>query len=200
MKEVFNTASKIIVTCNRRLSPYLQEEVKALGFEIKRAFNTGVELHASVNECIKLNLNLRTASQVLYELKSFRARDPKELYDELVNIEWEQYIPFDGYFTVTSTVHNEHITTPLFANVKVKDAIVDRIKQVKGVRPDSGPDMHKTVVHLHWMEERAEIFLDTSGETLAKHGYRKHPGKAPMLEALATSTIMATQWDGKSPL
>ncbi len=199
MKEVFNTASKIIVTCNRRLSPYLQEEVKALGFEIKRAFNTGVELHASVNECIKLNLNLRTASQVLYELKSFRARDPKELYDELVNIEWEQYIPFDGYFTVTSTVHNEHITTPLFANVKVKDAIVDRIKQVKGVRPDSGPDMHKTVVHLHWMEERAEIFLDTSGETLAKHGYRKHPGKAPMLEALATSTIMATQWDGKSP-
>lgn len=199
MKEVFNTASKVIVTCNRRLSPYLQEEVVALGFEIKRAFNTGVELHASINECIKLNLNLRTASQVLYEVGAFKASDPKELYDALVKIQWENYIPFDGYFTVTSTVHNEHITTPLFANVKVKDAIVDRIKEVKGVRPDSGPDMHKTVIHLHWMEERAEIFLDTSGETLAKHGYRKHPGKAPMLEALATSTIMATQWDCKSP-
>jgi len=199
MKEVFNTASKVIVTCNRRLSPYLQEEVAALGFEIKRAFNTGVELYASINECVKLNLNLRTASQVLYQVGAFRAKDPKELYEGLVKIEWENAIPFDGYFTVTSTVHNEHITTPLFANVKVKDAIVDRIKQVKGVRPDSGPDMHKTVVHLHWMEERAEIFLDTSGETLAKHGYRKHPGKAPMLEALATSTIMATQWDGKSP-
>lgn len=199
MKEVFNTASKVIVTCNRRLSPYLQEEISALGYTIKRTFNTGVELHASINECIKLNLNLRTASQVLYEIGSFKAKDPKELYENLVQIEWEKVIPFDGYFTVTSTVHNEYITTPLFANVKVKDAIVDRIKEVKGVRPDSGPDMHKTVVHLHWMEDRAEIFLDTSGETLAKHNYRKHPGKAPMLEALASSTIMATQWDGKSP-
>lgn len=199
MKEVFNTASKVIVTCNRRLSPYLQEEVVALGFEIKRAFNTGVELYATINECIKLNLNLRTASQVLYEVGAFRAHDPKELYDGLVTIEWEKVINFDGYFSVTSTVHNEHITTPLFANVKVKDAIVDRIKAKKTIRPDSGPDLSKAVVHLHWMEERAEIFLDTSGETLAKHGYRKHPGKAPMLEALATSTILATQWDGKSP-
>ena len=199
MKEVFNTANKVIVTCNKRLSPYLQEEVTALGFEIKRAFNTGVELHASVNECIKLNLHLRTASQVLYELASFRARDAKELYSHLIKIEWENIIPFDGYFSVTSNVHNETITTPLFANVKVKDAIVDRIKDKKGVRPNSGPDLSKAVIHLHWMEERAEIFLDTSGETLAKHGYRKHPGKAPMLEALASSTIMATQWDGKSP-
>lgn len=199
MKEVFNTASKVIITCNKRLSPYLQEEVTALGYEIKRAFNTGVELHASINECIRLNLNLRTASQVLYELGSFRANDPKELYDALLKIEWENIIPFDGYFTVTSNVHNDTITTPLFANVKVKDAIVDRIKDKKGVRPDTGPDAHKCVIHLHWMEDRAEIFLDTSGETLAKHGYRKHPGKAPMLEALATSTIMATKWDGKSP-
>jgi putative N6-adenine-specific DNA methylase len=199
MKEVFNTASKVIITCNKRLSPFLQEEIKELGFEIKRAFNTGVELHASINDCIRLNLNLRTASQVLYEISSFRANDPKELYDALVKIEWETLIPFDGYFTVTSNVHNETITTPLFANVKVKDAIVDRIKEKKGVRPDTGPDAHKSVIHLHWMEDRAEIFLDTSGETLAKHGYRKHPGKAPMLEALATSTIMATKWDGKSP-
>lgn len=198
MKEVFNTQSKVIVTCNRRLSPYLQEEVIALGFEIKRAFNTGVELFASINECIKLNLNLRTASQVLYEVGAFRANDPKELYDGLVKIEWEKVIPFDGYFSVTSTVHNEHITTPLFANVKVKDAIVDRIKEKKTIRPNSGPDYSKVVVHLHWMEDRAEIFLDTSGETLAKHGYRKLPGKAPMLEALATSTILATKWDGKS--
>ena len=199
MKEVFNKASKVIITCNKRLSPFLQEEITELGYEIKRVFNTGVELQASINECIRLNLNLRSASQVLYELGSFRARDAKELYNALVKIEWENIIPFDGYFSVTSNVHNETITTPLFANVKVKDAIVDRIKDKKGVRPDTGPDLSKAVIHLHWMEERAEIFLDTSGETLAKHGYRKHPGKAPMLEALATSTILATKWDGKTP-
>ncbi len=199
MMEVFNTPNKVIITCNRRLSPYLEQEVKDLGFSIVRAFNTGVEIKASVNECVRLNLNLRVASQVLYEIKSFRAANPAELYDQLVTIAWEEIIPFDGYFSVTSTVHNETITTPLFANVKVKDAIVDRIKEKKGLRPNTGPELNKAVVHLHWMEERAEIFIDTSGETLAKHGYRKHPGKAPMLEALATSTILATNWDRKSP-
>lgn len=199
MMEVFNTPAKIIITCNRRLSPYLQEEVEELGFKVVRPFNTGVEIKASINECIKLNLNLRAASQVLYQLRSFKANNPKELYDELVKIAWEEILPFDGYFTVTSHVHNETVTTPLFANVKVKDAIVDRIKDKKGMRPNSGPGLDKAVIHLHWMEERAEIFIDTSGETLAKHAYRKIPGKAPMLEALAYSTIAATKWDGKSP-
>src|SRR5690606_25294866 len=199
MKEVFNTPGKVIVTCNRRLSPYLEQEVRQLGFTPVRVFNTGLELKCTVNECIRLNLHLRIASQVLYEIHSFRARDAQELYRELVKIPWEEIIPFDGYFSVTSNVHNETITTPLFANVKVKDAIVDRIKEVKGVRPNSGPDLTKAVIHLHWIDDRAEIFIDTSGETLAKHGYRKHPGKAPMLEALATATILATNWDGKSP-
>lgn len=199
MMEVFNTPNKVIITCNRRLSSYLAQEVEALGFDIVRAFNTGIEVNASINECIRLNLNLRIASQVLYEVKSFRARNADELYKALVTIAWEELLPFDGYFSVTSNVHNETITTPLFANVKVKDAIVDRIKDKKGVRPNTGPELNQAVIHLHWIEDRAEIFLDTSGETLAKHGYRKHPGKAPMLEALATATIMATQWDGQSP-
>ena len=195
---VFQTESKIIITCNKRLSPYLQQEVEDLGFAPTRVFQTGVELQGTVTETINLNLNLRCASQILYSLKSFTANNPQELYEELVKIEWETLIDFSGYFSVTSNVNNEHILTPLFANVKVKDAIVDRIKSVKGIRPNSGPEVNKTVVHLYWQDDRAEIFLDTSGETLAKHSYRKIPGKAPMLEALATSTIIATHWDRKS--
>ncbi|MEJ6981117.1 class I SAM-dependent RNA methyltransferase [Pedobacter sp. P351] len=197
--QVFNTNSRIIVTCNNRLSPYLVTEIEQLGFTIVRSFNTGVELEGTVNDCIALNLNLRCASQVLYSLASFEAPTPTHLYNELVQIAWEDYIDITGYFSVTSVVNNEHITTPLFANVKVKDAIVDRIKEKKGLRPNSGPEHNKTVVNLYWQEDKAEIFLDTSGETLSKHGYRKIPGKAPMLEALATSTIMATKWDRKSP-
>lgn len=196
--EVFHTESKIIITCNKRLSPYLQQEVEELGFKPVRVFQTGVELLGTVTDTIALNLNLRCASQILYSLKSFTAADPQTLYEHLVKIEWEKLIDFTGYFSVTSNVNNEHILTPLFANVKVKDAIVDRIKSVKSIRPNSGPDANKTVVHLYWQDDRAEIFLDTSGETLAKHSYRKLPGKAPMLEALAASTIMATRWDRKS--
>ena len=198
MMEVFNTPNKVIITCNKRLSPYLQQEVKELGFDIVRAFPTGVELKVSVNDTIKLNLNLRTASQILYSLKEFSANNPTELYEELSTIAWEELIQFDGYFSVSSNVDNETISTPLFANVKVKDAIVDRIKDKKGMRPNSGPENNKAVVHLYWKDDRAEIFIDTSGETLAKHGYRKIPGKAPMLEALAASTIIASKWDGES--
>src|SRR5471030_764594 len=196
--QVFHTESKIIITCNKRLSPYLQKEVESLGFKPTRVFQTGVELLGTVTDCIALNLNLRCASQVLYLIKSFKAADPQELYENVVQIEWEKLIDFAGYFSVSSTVNNEHIRTPLYANVKVKDAIADRIKSIKGLRPNSGADANKTVIHLYWQDSEADIFLDTSGETLAKHSYRKIPGKAPMLEALATSTIMATHWDKKS--
>jgi putative N6-adenine-specific DNA methylase len=197
--QVFHKNSKIIVTCSKRLSPYLQQEIHDLGFKIVRDFSTGVELEGSLTDCISLNLNLRCASQVLYLLKSFTAENPARLYKELMNIEWEDLIDFSGYVSVTSNVDNETITTPLFANLKVKDAIADRIKEKKGMRPDSGPELNKTVIHLYWKDDIAEVFIDTSGETLAKHGYRKLPGKAPMIEALATGTIMATNWDRESP-
>ncbi|MDO8993617.1 class I SAM-dependent RNA methyltransferase [Daejeonella sp.] len=197
--QVFHTISKIIITCNNRLAPYLKQEVEALGYEIKRAFSTGLELEGTINDCIPLNLNLRCASQVLYSIKAFTAENPARLYKELLEISWEELIDFTGYFSVSSTVDNETITTPLFANLKVKDAIVDRIKEKKEIRPNTGPETNKAVIHLYWKENDAEIFIDTSGETLAKHGYRKIPGKAPMLEALAAGTIIATGWDRKSP-
>ncbi|MBY0244844.1 MAG: class I SAM-dependent RNA methyltransferase [Sphingobacteriaceae bacterium] len=197
--QVFHNKSRVIITSNKRLSPYLQEEVTALGYTIVRSFQTGVELNITLSECIKLNLNLRCASQILYALKSFKANTPDELYNELVGMEWEELIDFSGYFSVTSNVDNPTISTPLFANLKVKDAIVDRIKDKKGIRPNSGSDVNKAVVHLYWKDSEADIFIDTSGETLAKHGYRKIPGKAPMLEALASGVIYATKWDRKSP-
>src|SRR5690554_1012969 len=197
--QVFNNTSKVIITCNSRLSPYLQKEVQDLGFVPKRVFSTGVELEASVNDCIKLNLNLRCASQILYSIKSFNARNADDVYREVAALPWEDLIDFNGYVSINSNVNNESITTPLFANLKVKDAIADRIKARKGLRPNSGPDLSQTVIHLYWQENQAEVYIDTSGETLAKHGYRKHPGKAPMLEALAAGVIYATEWDMKSP-
>lgn len=198
MYQVFNNSAKVIITCNKRLSVYLQKEVEVLGFKPERVFSTGIELNATLNQCIKLNLNLRCASQILYRIKEFKADDANQMYNEVLSIEWEKLIDFSGYFSVTSNVDNSTITTPLFANLKVKDAIADRIKSVHNLRPNSGSDYSKTVVHLYWKDDNAEIYLDTSGETLAKHSYRKIPGKAPMLEALASGTIFATGWDKKS--
>ncbi|MEO6914466.1 MAG: class I SAM-dependent RNA methyltransferase [Chitinophagaceae bacterium] len=195
----FTEKSRVIVTCNNRLSPWLQKETELLGYHLVRNFATGIELFENVFDCIRLNMKLRCASQILYSLKTFRADGPSDIYDELMDIPWEELISADEYFSVTSQVDHPSITTPLYANVKVKDAIVDRIRNKEGRRPDSGPSAERIVVHLFWKEQQAEIFLDTSGETLAKHGYRKIPGKAPMLEALASATILASAWNGRSP-
>lgn len=195
----FSTSAKIVITCNKRLAPYLTEEVKELGFTVQRSFSTGLETQGTMEDCIRLNLNLRCASQVLYSLKEFRAEKPDDVYMKLVAMPWELIIARDGYLTVTSTVDHFTVNNNLFVNVKVKDAIVDRIRRQTEVRPNSGPDLDKTVVHLYWREEVAEVFIDTSGPTLAKHGYRKIPGLAPMLEALACAAVMATKWDKKSP-
>lgn len=199
MVDIFTSYSRIIVTCSNRLAPYLEKELVELNYKPVRTFQTGVELQGSVNDCIALNLNLRCASQVLYSLREMRVRDPDELYRQLSLISWETLIPSDGYLSVTSNVRTPSVNNELFVNVKVKDAIVDRIRDKTGKRPDSGAELKGVVIHLYWKDEQAEIFVDTSGETLAKHGYRKIPGKAPMLESLAAATIRATTWDGRTP-
>jgi 23S rRNA G2445 N2-methylase RlmL len=197
--QIFDLNSRIIITCSNRLSPYLEKEVMELGFKPERVFKTGVELKGTLADCIKLNLNLRCASQVLFSLKEFIAPNADELYKVLIDFEWEDVLAKDGYFSITSNVDNETINNQLYANVKVKDAIVDRFRNKTGERPDSGPELNKTVIHLYWKENIAELFIDTSGETLSKHGYRKIPGKAPMLESLAAATLLATRWNRQSP-
>ena len=195
---LFTSKSTIIITCPKRLVPFLEEEVKALEFQIEEIFITGVRLKSTINDCIKLNLNLRCASQVLYSLKKFEAADADAIYSNLVAYPWENILPEPGYFSVTSNVSNPTINNSLFANLRVKDAIVDRLREKRGVRPSTGSELTGAVINLFWKNDRAEIFIDTSGDSLGRHGYRKIPGQAPMLEALAAATIYATRWDRRS--
>jgi putative N6-adenine-specific DNA methylase len=195
----FNQKGKVFITCKDRSVSYLEQEVRELGFVPKQVTRTGIELTASLEDCMDLNLHLRTASHVLYELKSFYLRNADDIYRRFKAIPWEEYLDVDGYFSVNSVAENESITTPLIVNVKVKDAIVDRFRELKGRRPDSGSDFDGLVIQVYWKETQATVYLNTSGETLAKHGYRKIPGKAPMMEALAAATIYATEWNTRVP-
>ena len=196
---LYTTNSVIIITCSKRLAPYLELEVKELGFTIDETFITGVQLKGTINDCIKLNLNLHCASQVLYSLKQFEADNADGIYKHLADYPWENILPDPGYFSITSNVNNPTINNSMFANLRVKDAIVDRLREKRGTRPSTGSELTGAVIHLFWKNERAEIFIDTSGDSLGRHGYRKIPGQAPMLEALASATIYATRWDRKSP-
>lgn len=195
----FNQKGTVFITCKDRSVEYLEKEVRELGFVPEKVVRTGLEIRASLEECMDLNLHLRTASHVLYELKSFYLQNAQDIYRKIKAIAWEEYLDVDGYFSVNSVVDNESVTTPLIVNVKVKDAIVDRFRELKGRRPDSGSDFSGLVFQLYWKDTQAIMYINTSGETLGKHGYRKIPGKAPMMEALAAATIYATEWNTRVP-
>jgi 23S rRNA G2445 N2-methylase RlmL len=197
--ELFSINSRIIVTCSKRMAPWLQQEITELGYTGARAFATGVELQGTMADCIALNLNLRCASQVLFSIKEFRAFNADDVYKALVDFPWEDILKQDAYFSITSNVSNDTIDNSLYVNVKIKDAIADRFRNKTGERPNSGPEGDQAVINLFWKDDYAELFVDTSGQTLSKHGYRKIPGKAPMMESLAAATLLATKWDRKSP-
>ncbi len=148
-------------------------------------------------DCMQLNLRLRCANRVLFLIESFTAVHPDRLYKQVKKLTWESWIDPKGYISISSFVNNDYIRDNRFANLRVKDAIVDRMQSETGQRPDSGPELDATVIFLHWIENKCSLYFDTSGETISKHGYRKYPHKAPLHESLAASIIRATQWDGK---
>lgn len=193
----FNKKGKVVITCKDRFAPYLEQELIALGYTNQAVFRTRIEIEASLNDCIYLNLHLRTASHILFEIRSFYLRHVDDIYRRIKSMPWEEYLTDSTYFSVSSQVYNESVDNPLFVNVRVKDAIVDRFRDQSGVRPDTGSEYDGAVLQLYWKETEASIYINTSGETIAKHGYRKLPGEAPMLEALAAATVLATGWTGK---
>jgi putative N6-adenine-specific DNA methylase len=195
----FNKEGKIVITCYDRNAPFLEAELIALGFEIEGVFRTHVALQGTLNDCIFLNMHLRTASHVLYEIHSFPLDHIEGLYDVIKALPWEDYIAEDGYFSVISNVKHETVDNPLFVNVKIKDAIADRFREKFGSRPDSGSELNESVFQFFWKGEQATIYINTSGDTLIKHGYRKIPGSAPMMESLASASLIASGWDCKSP-
>ncbi|MDD5171131.1 MAG: class I SAM-dependent RNA methyltransferase, partial [Syntrophales bacterium] len=147
-------------------------------------------------DTMNLNLCLRTGHRVLFLIKEFRAETPDQLYYHLSRLPWEEWISSDGYLCVTSTADTPAINDTRFVNVKAKDAIVDRLREKTGQRPDSGPERTGTVVHVYWKDDHVRVFFDTSGEPLSRRGYRKIPLRAPMQETLAAGVIKATGWRG----
>ena len=190
--------SRIQVTCPKGITPFLKEELLQLGFPILSEGIAGIGTEGIIDDTFALNLLLRTGHHVLFLIKEFRAHDSDDLYHSLSEIAWEKYIAEDGYVCVTSSVDNPNIRDSRYANVRCKDAIVDRIREKRGQRPGSGPDKDKVVVNLYWKNEACSVSFDTSGEPLSKRGYRKIPLKAPMQETLAAAVIRATGWNGSS--
>ena len=189
----------IIISCAKELSRWTEVEVRDLGYTPIEVTENTVVVRGSMRDVMKLNLKLRTAHRVLVPLLRADCRNIRDLYYLAKSIDWENLIEADGYFSVSSIVHNYTIRDTRIPSLYTKDAIADRMRERCQRRPDSGGENKGSAVFVYWERNEVIIYLDTSGEPLSKRGYRKIPGSAPMQETLAAACLMAMHWDKKSP-
>jgi putative N6-adenine-specific DNA methylase len=189
----------LIVSCARGLVPQTTKELMRMGYAIESSSDTMVSVRGNMRDMMNLNLNLRTAHRVLAPLLRTECRNLYQFYDDVLSIDWENYLEPDGYFTVTSAVFTDTIRDTRMPALKAKDAIADRMRMKCGGRPDSGRDYIGAAVFIYWHDTELWIYLDTTCEPLSRRGYRKLPWKAPMQETLAAGCVLASEWDGNSP-
>ncbi len=189
----------IIISCAKELSRWTEKEVIDLGYRPIEVTENTVVVRGAMRDVLKLNLALRTAHRVLVPLLRTECRNIRDLYQAALSIDWENLLEADGYFSVSSIVHNYTVRDTRLPSLYTKDAIADRMREKCQRRPDSGGENIGAAVFVYWERDEVIIYLDTSGEPLSKRGYRKIPGSAPMQETLAAACLMAMGWDRKSP-
>ncbi len=188
--------SPILITCPKGIPPILKQEIVSFELPVLSEHIAGIGTEGTLDDALRLNLRIRTGHRVLFLLRQFKSSDADALYRHVAALDWEAYIPENGYVCVTSSVDNPSIADSRYATVRCKDAIVDRIRNKTGRRPDSGPERDRSVVHLYWKGNDCSLYLDTSGEPLSRRGYRTIPLAAPMQETLAAAVVIATGWSG----
>ena len=105
-----------------------------------------------------------------------------------------------GSLAIDPVVHSTIFTNSLYLAQLAKDAIVDQLRDATGRRPSvdlSDPDLR---INLLVAETRVTVYLDSSGDSLHKRGYRTATGEAPLNEVLAAGILRLAEWDRHSPL
>ena len=162
---------------------------------------TGVRVVTFVGDkgfMYKANLGIRTAIKILKPIKSFRIDREEDLYKNVKDIKWENYLKPEGSLAVDATVHHSIFTHSQYTALKTKDAIVDRFRENSGTRPDVDLRFPDLKINVHIDRQRCTISLDTSGESLHRRGYKTATNIAPINEVLAAGLIMMSDWDGQS--
>ena len=187
----------LTVTCGRGCLGALRRELAALGHPGTRDFTpTAVGVEGDLREALKLNLWLRSANRVLFEVAAFRVRNPDELYAAASTLPWEEWLAPGAPFHLHGDAEAPGLRDPRFALLRCKDAIADRFVRKTGARPDSQSDPDGAAcIALHWRDGVARLHLDTSGVPLSRRGYRLRPWIAPLRENLAASILLESGWD-----
>ena len=190
----------LIITCARGLADPLAAEVRMRGIPVTDAGPDFVAATGGWPEIYQLNLWLQTGNRALWRVGAEDVLAPEDVPRAVGRLAWEEWLPADGYFTVRAAVAESVLRDPRQAALRVKDAIVDRIRARRGRRPDSGgEDDRGAAVFARLNGTRLELFLDTSGRSLSQRGYRLQPWRAPLRETLAAGIVGLIGWDGRAP-
>ncbi|MGY4493422.1 bifunctional 23S rRNA (guanine(2069)-N(7))-methyltransferase RlmK/23S rRNA (guanine(2445)-N(2))-methyltransferase RlmL [Pseudomonas sp. TE3610] len=185
---------ELFLTCPKGLEGLLAEEATALGLEDTREHTSAVRGMADMETAYRLCLWSRLGNRVLLVLKRFAMKDAEDLYHGVHDVEWADHLLPDGTLAVEFSGHGSGIDNTHFGALKVKDAIVDKLRTPEGERPSVdklNPDLR---VHLRLDRGEAILSLDLSGHSLHQRGYRLQQGAAPLKENLAAAILIRSGW------
>ncbi|MBA1275191.1 bifunctional 23S rRNA (guanine(2069)-N(7))-methyltransferase RlmK/23S rRNA (guanine(2445)-N(2))-methyltransferase RlmL [Stutzerimonas azotifigens] len=185
---------ELILTCPKGLESLLLEEATALGLEEAREQTAAVRGFGPMEVAYRLCLWSRLANRVLLLIQRFAVADAQTLYDGVHAVDWAEHLTSDGSLAVEFSGHGSGIDNTHFGALKVKDAIVDRLRTSSGQRPSIdklNPDLR---VHLRLDRGQAVLSLDLSGHSLHQRGYRLQQGAAPLKENLAAAVLIRAGW------
>ncbi len=176
----------------------LAKELKLLGATEVFEGNRLVHFSGDKGFMYKANLCLRTALKILKPIYEFRAQNESVLYEKLYQFDWNAILSGDQTFAIDSVVHGKVFTHSLYVTQRCKDAIVDRFKKDYGKRPTVDTRHPDIRFHLHILDQKCSLSLDTSGRSLHHRGYRSLTNIAPINEVLAAGIIILSDWDQRT--
>lgn len=185
---------EIVLTCPKGIEGLLLEEARSLGLEEAREQTAAVRGQGDLEVAYRLCLWSRLANRVLLVLSRFSMGSAEELYEGVQAVDWRDHLEPAGSLAVEFSGHGSGIDNTHFGALKVKDAIVDRLRTRTGERPSIdklNPDLR---VHLRLDRGEAVLSLDLSGHSLHQRGYRLQQGAAPLKENLAAAVLIRAGW------
>lgn len=183
----------------RGLEEVLAGELQRLGVRQVTVAAGGVHFTGSRADGYRACLWLRTANRVLQPVGAFDCRNADELYQGVYGIPWEEYLTPAMTLALDASVRDSALTHSRFVALKGKDAIVDRLRDRLGRRPDIDPAAPDLPVNLHLAGNRCTASLDLAGAGLHRRGYRLERTAAPLRETLAAGLLLLSGWDGTTP-
>ena len=189
-------SNEFFASCPRGLEPLLADELREFRARGVRPARAGVAFSGPLEVGLRACLWSRVGSRILLKLGTISAATAEELYASARDLPWESHLSPDGTFAVSVVGTSPSLRHTGFTALKVKDALVDRFRDLTGSRPNVDPATPDVRVSVRVLGAHAIVSIDLSGDALHKRGYRE-PGvqtEAPMKENLAAGVLGAARW------